>query len=377
MIQVCSLCGTRWNVRDRERIWCPRCHGTLLAPGAAAPVTPPTGRPLGTPAPQPVAQPVSRARGFRWIAVRPGPPPPPRHQRRPLGPTPRYQTIPRWGLVDQIAAPAPEHTPLSKYTSASTVRIVLLVAGGVLFLAAAAHALRYLLLLINRTTLLPPFIAIGSLITGIFVSLAALVAVAAVAVTLTSWLIGRRAEAFARHGQDDPRPSWTLWVGCLVPPVNFFFAPLFVLELAQAERCRERQNAPVLMWAIAWMVAALICGWATWTDLRAVEPQAVADNTVTMVIAYLAGLAVLVLVWRVLTGFIGSATIAARPTHRWVVVGSDAVAPSPDLAETEERAETDEERAEADEERAEADEERAEADEESSAIESRDREPAA
>ncbi|MGC2677525.1 MAG: hypothetical protein WA415_16275, partial [Mycobacterium sp.] len=32
MIQVCSQCGTRWNVRERQRVWCPRCNGTLLAP---------------------------------------------------------------------------------------------------------------------------------------------------------------------------------------------------------------------------------------------------------------------------------------------------------------------------------------------------------
>ena len=35
VIQVCSQCGTRWNVRDRQRTWCPRCHGTLLAPADA------------------------------------------------------------------------------------------------------------------------------------------------------------------------------------------------------------------------------------------------------------------------------------------------------------------------------------------------------
>lgn len=273
-----------------------------------------------------------RAKPFRWIAVRPGPPPPPRRPRRPLGPTPRYQTIPRWGLVDQIAPPAQERTP-HKYASASTVRTVLLAAGTVFPLAAAAHALRYLLLLINRTMLLPPFIAIGSLLTGIFVSLAALVAVAAVGLTLTSWLIGRRKEAFARHGQEDPRPTWMLWAGCLVPPVNFVMAPLFVIELAEAERRRERQNGPVLMWAIAWIVAALICGWATWTGLRASEPQAVADNTITMILAYLAGLAVLVLLWRVMVGFIGTATVVPRPTHRWVVVAADAVARSPEPVE--------------------------------------------
>ncbi|MGB3284003.1 MAG: DUF4328 domain-containing protein, partial [Mycolicibacter algericus] len=32
MIQVCSRCDTRWNVRDRRRAWCPRCNGALWAP---------------------------------------------------------------------------------------------------------------------------------------------------------------------------------------------------------------------------------------------------------------------------------------------------------------------------------------------------------
>ncbi|MGA9679052.1 MAG: hypothetical protein WBR28_28605, partial [Mycobacterium sp.] len=40
MIQVCSQCGTRWNVRDRRREWCPRCRGALMAPLADAPPPP-------------------------------------------------------------------------------------------------------------------------------------------------------------------------------------------------------------------------------------------------------------------------------------------------------------------------------------------------
>ena len=263
-------------------------------------------------------------------------------------------------MVDYIAAQAPQQSA-RKNVSPSTVRTILLIAGGVFFLAAAAHAVRYLLLLVNRSMLLPPFIAIGSLIAGIFVSLAALVAVAAVAIASTSWLVGRRADVFARHGQDDPRPQWMLWAGCLIPPVNLVLAPLFVIELAQAERCRARQNVPVLLWAVAWMIAALICGWATWTSLHAVEAQAVADNTITMVIAYLAGLAVLALLWRVLAGFAGPRSVVARPTHRWVVVAADA-----DAAEAASDDDLSREPADAD-----------DVDEESSAIESRDREPAA
>jgi len=355
VIQVCSQCGTRWNVRERQRVWCPRCHGALLAPAGRAPVAPVAGQPTG----QPAVQSSSRGPSYRWIAVRPGPPPPPRRRRRPLGPTPRYAVIPRWGLVDHVAAPDPEQAT-RRHVSPSTVRTILLIAGGVFFLAAAVHALRYLLLLINRSTLLPPFIAIGSLITGIFVSLAALVAVAAVAISATSWLIGSRAEAFARHGQDDPRPRWMLWAGCLIPPVNLVLAPLFVIELAQAERCRERQNGPVLLWSIAWTMAALICGWATWTSLHAIEPQAVADNTVTMVIAYLAGLAVLALLWRVLTGFTGPTAVIARPSHRWVVVPAEAQTTASERTDAASPAS-----------------ERTEVDQEPVVIESRDREPAA
>ena len=259
---------------------------------------------------------------FRWIAVRPGPPPPPRKPRRPLGPTPRYQTIPRWGLVDQIApAPGVEDATARKSASAGSVQTVLLVTGAVFALAAAAHILRYLLMLINRSTLLPPFVAIGSLITGVLASLAAIVAVITAAVVLTSWLIGRRAVAFARHGQDDPRPELALWAGCLIPVVNWFYAPLFLLELAQAEGCRERQSRPIALWSIAWIMATLISAWATWTGLRATLPQAVADNTVTTIIAYLAGLAVLVLLWRVIDGFIRRPV--DRPLHRWVIVQAE------------------------------------------------------
>ena len=51
MIQVCSRCGTRWNVRDRQRVWCPRCHGTLLAPSVTGARPPPRQRPaVGAPA---------------------------------------------------------------------------------------------------------------------------------------------------------------------------------------------------------------------------------------------------------------------------------------------------------------------------------------
>jgi hypothetical protein len=65
------------------------------------------------------------------------------------------------------------------------------------------------------------------------------------------------------------------------------------------------------------VVSFLLCGWAIWTS-RATDAQGIADNTVTMIVAYLAGLAVLVLVWRVFSGFFDKPV--DRPLHRWVVV---------------------------------------------------------
>lgn len=299
--------------------------------------------------------------------MRPGPPPPPRPHRRPLGPTPRYQSVPRWGLVDPITyagqATADERGP-GKTTSPTTARAVLIGAAVVFAVAAGVHATRYLLLLINRSTLLPPFIAVGSLLIGVLVSLAAIVAVIAVAVALTSWLIGRRAAAFAMHGQSDPRPQWMVWAGCLIPFVNLVWAPILVLELAHAERCQGRQRGPIALWWIAWVVTFLICGWAIWTS-RATDAQGIADNTATMVVAYLAGLAVLVLLWRVFDGFVR--TPVDRPLHRWVMVPEDqAAASQPDddggFTDPEEISGSDAEAAEPS---------------PQSAVESRDREPAA
>lgn len=322
-------------MRDRQRAWCPRCQGALLAP-SAPPVAPAAAEP---------AEPGRLPAGFRWIAVRPGPPPPPRRPRRPLGPTPRYRTIPRWGLIDRPAPTPPVAALQRSNASESTVRITVVVAAAVFGLAALAHIARYVLLLINRSVLLPPLVAIASLLMGILVSLAAIVAVIATGVVMTAWLIGRRAEAFAVQGMDDPRPEWALWAGCMIPVVNLFWAPVFVIELAQAENARARLRTPITLWWLGWVFSTLVSAWAIWTS-SATEPQGVADNTVTVIVAYLAGLAVLVLLWRIFDGFVRRPV--QLPVHRWVIV---AQAPEPDDA--------------------------VDADPQPSASETRDREPAA
>ena len=222
MIQVCSTCGTRWNVRDRRRVWCPRCNGTLLAPSGPDPA--PEWRPtagLGTPPSGTGGRtPPGLPPGYRWIAVRPGAAPPPRRGRRILGPTPRYAFIPRWGLVDHFDQIDQQQAPARSGPSTRMVQATLIATMAVLGAAAFVHLVRYALLIVNRSVLLNPWVAGAATWLGVAVSVIAMFMVVASAVVLTNWLIGRRAAAFAYRGQPDPRRVWALRVGCLVPLVN-------------------------------------------------------------------------------------------------------------------------------------------------------------
>src|ERR1700739_3484322 len=140
MIQVCSQCGTRWNVRDRQRVWCPLCRGPLLPPPAETP----DADPRWSAGPQ---TPPRLPPGYRWIAVRPGPPPPPRRRRRPLGPTPRYLVIPRGGPLGRVEADgAGRGSRQRKAPPGSRVHAAYFATVVALGVAALVHLLRYLLL---------------------------------------------------------------------------------------------------------------------------------------------------------------------------------------------------------------------------------------
>ncbi|MBI3691471.1 MAG: DUF4328 domain-containing protein [Mycolicibacterium aromaticivorans] len=344
MIQVCSQCGTRWNVRDRQRAWCPRCNGALMAPtGPPDPRWSPgatTHPPTRSPAPQPGAPRLPS--GFRWIAVRPGPPPPPRPRRRHLGPTPRYAYIPRWGLADNLPqAPLDAEATAKEGPALVTVRAALLSAIAIFGLAAAIHIVRYVLLLINRTTLLPPLVAGAALWLGVLVTLAAIVSVILTAAVMAWWLITRRAAVYAHLGQDDPRPAWALWAGRLVPIVNLVWAPVYVIELAHAEQTQARLRGPIAAWWIAWVLSTAVSIFGIATSFTT-KPQGIADNTVTVVIAYLLGAAVLVLLWQVFNAFVRKPV--ERPLHRWVMVGQghpSSDQPGPVESETPPAVETD------------------------------------
>lgn len=351
MIQMCSQCGTRWNVRDRQRVWCPRCRGTLLAPSpetpnvdhrwSAGPRTPPRLPP-----------------GYRWIAVRPGPPPPPRRRRRPLGPTPRYLVIPRWGLQDRIEpdragrgsavrqAPPPARVHAALFATVLTLGVAVLV-----------HLMRYLLLIINRNSLLNWLVADAAALLSVLASLAAIAAVITYALLLTRWLIARRTAAFAHRGRADTRTPWTLRLGCLLPPtaamalaitfavilVTFGGSPswaqmagcvlisclpllgtmwslVYVIELAKTEDDYPRLRGTIWGWWLLWLLSSLTSIFATVTS-GAQDIQGIANNTVAMIVAYLLALAAVMATAKVYEGF--ERKPVERPAHRWVVVADD------------------------------------------------------
>ncbi|MDG4668357.1 DUF4328 domain-containing protein [Mycobacterium sp. 236(2023)] len=317
MIQVCSQCGTRWNVRDRQRVWCPRCHGTLLAPSGHAPgqgwdqrqaPPPQQGGRQGPPAPA----------GYRWVAVRPGAPPQPRRGRRDLGPTPRYLSTPRWGLAEHFDAPV-QHATERKGPSAKSVRTMLVLTMAALGVAAFMHLVRYILLIINRTVLLNPWVAAIATWGGVAISVIAAFMTVASALILTSWLISRRAAAFAHQGRPDPRSAVELWLGCLIPLANLLWAPVYVIELADTEARLRWLHRPILVWWVVWVASTAVSVFSIATSFTT-DPQGIANNTVTTIVAYLFAVAALLLVLQVFLGF--ERQPVAAPSRRWVMVAS-------------------------------------------------------
>jgi len=306
-------------VRDRRRDWCPRCNGQLLAPSAPAPGSqwrPAAGQP----------QPRTLPPGYRWVAVRPGAPPPRRLRRRHATPTPRYNQIPRWGLVEHFdAVSAPQAAPRTG-PSIPAVRRVLTATIVVLGVAALLHAIRYALLIVNRTVLLHPLVAGAATYLGLIASVVAMFTVFAAIVVLTNWLVARRAAAFARRGHEDSRSAWALRAGCLTPVVNLAWAPVFVIELAAVEERLSWLRKSIVVWWLVWTASYALAIFSIATSF-ARDAQGIANNTVTTTIAYLVTMAAFVTAMKVFEGF--ERQPVAKPGRRWVVVAENPPASAP------------------------------------------------
>ena len=190
-----------------------------------------------------------------------------------------------------------------------------------LAIAVVVHIANYALLLYNRSTLLNPIVAGVATWAGVAASVLVFFTLIATTVVLANWLIARRAVAFARHEMPDPRPAWQLWLGCLLPLVNLFWAPVFVIELARTEARLTWLRTPIVVWWCAWWASFLVSMFAFATSFTR-DAQGIANNTVATTIAYLTALAALLLAMKMYRGFEHQAV--DRPVKRWVMVDAQA-----------------------------------------------------
>lgn len=253
--------------------------------------------------------------------MRPGAAPPRRRRRQPLGPTPRYAFIPRWGLVDPATqAPLGAEAAARRGPSLRAVWATLVTTIAVLGIAALLHIARYVLLIVNRDVLLNPIVAGLATWVAVATSVAAMLAIVGTAFVLTEWLIARRAAAFAQLSSPDPRRVRALRAGCLVPLVNWVWAPTYVVELATVEG-RYRGARPVIwVWALLFVLSTLVSTFATATSFPD-STQGIANNTVSFIVAYLMAMAATVAAARLVFAF--ERTPVERPSHRWVVVAEE------------------------------------------------------
>jgi Domain of unknown function (DUF4328) len=199
------------------------------------------------------------------------------------------------------------------------VRATLVVTIVVLGVAALVHVVRYALLIVNRTVLLNKVVAFAATWLGVLASVIAFFMVVASLVVLTNWLIARRAAAFAHHRRSDPRRTSALRAGCLVPLVNLFWAPVYVIELADVEE-RNGLRRPIAVWWIVWFFSTAVSIFSIATSFTQ-DPQGIANNTVTTIVAYLLALLTLRLAMKVFLGF--ERQPVERPAKRWVMVRDD------------------------------------------------------
>ncbi|OBI47960.1 hypothetical protein A5707_18725 [Mycobacterium kyorinense] len=221
-------------------------------------------------------------------------------------------------MADRVGpgGPAPASSA-ARGPTAAWVRSTLFAGVVVLGIAALVHVVRYVLLVINRNTLLNAFVAGAAFWLGVLTSVAAIAAVVTCVVVLTRWLIARRAAAFAHCGRPERRGLRALWAGCLVPLANLVWAPVYVIELADTEGVYERLRRPILLWWILWFASTAVSLFAIVTS-GAQDAQGIANNTVAMIFAYLVAAAAVAAAGRVFEGF--ERKPVERPARRWVMV---------------------------------------------------------
>lgn len=265
LLDFCPRCRIQAPHRP-GRDACPRCHGPLSVISAT---TTPARQPQQTglrarqaPAPR-RQQRVFRNPNLNWIAQRPPEARPvQRRTPRPDGPgrspIPSYRYIPRWGLLD---APAQWHsTTTPRQVADRQLTQVLTIAAGVFGFTALVHLLRYIVVSVNRSVVVPSWIDRGSTWLVVFGGVCAGVAALVGVIALARWILVVRADAYLEIGRLDPRPWWQTWPAVVLPVVNLVGPAWLIYEAkdldADTETSGRTRRRMTRIW-VGWLVVNL------------------------------------------------------------------------------------------------------------------------
>ncbi|MBT0567630.1 DUF4328 domain-containing protein [Williamsia sp. CHRR-6] len=236
-------------------------------------------------------------------------------------PTPRYATIPRWGLRDAVAPAEADGTAKKSVFESlgESLHHLLLVTAAVLGVAAVAQMGVYALLVINRSHPIDETVAVMSYLFTWLTGGLSVAVVVLTAVAFVSWLHRARAKAYAAADRVDPRPLWQLLAGTLVPGATIVFPALFIHELAALGHHlpADRVDRVLRLWWASWAGLNAFGVVILLIRLRAESVQWGANAVLFTVICNLLGAAFAVVSIRLLrNGF--DAEARPEPVTRWL-----------------------------------------------------------
>lgn len=297
LMDLCRNCRIQAPHRDGRRR-CPRCHGILVVVPAdqvmdVAGPRPVPGQP--TVPQQRVAGRRSNAPKVRWVAQRPPearPAPRRRSGDRARPPTPRYASIPQWGLQDLPASWSELPARTRAHDESASLEQAGRIAVAVLLVSAVLHLLRYAVTVIGRDRLIPGWLDNITAWLVLLSGVAAVVAVGYAFVHFARWVIAMRTLVYREAGALEPRRSWVVWLCSVVPLVNVVSGAFLVREAALVD---TRANNPRTLaslrkiwvsWALVNLVAvvAIVTRWA---GGRSGSLQTQADSLVWAIVSTL------------------------------------------------------------------------------------------
>jgi len=205
-------------------------------------------------------------------------------------PTPSYRVIPRWGLSEVRADPSVDSAETPDVRSA--LPSALLLAAYPLAAAALVHAIRYLIVVVNRSTPIPQWLDLLSSAAVVVFGVFAVIGMVFALVAFTRWMLATRAEAYAAAEIGDPRSRRNQILLTVLPLVNVIGAPLLLAEAARCgddvDRAGERIKKIATAWAIVNFLALVavayrVGGW--FSDSVQVHADGLAVLTVSLAVS--------------------------------------------------------------------------------------------